>query len=92
MDYLDWVRDNWGAIYGIGALIAGLLTAIVSFFGIWWFVAVKYQLGGLVLGWLPGAIAGATLGTIIGLGWPLLVPLLIWLASIFLPALADERF
>ena len=90
VDYIGWVKENWGAIYGIGALISGLLTAIVAFFGVWLFAAVKYQLGGLVLGWLPGAIASIVLGAIVGLGWPILVPAILWLASILVPAMADE--
>jgi len=91
MDYLDWIKDNWGAIYGIGALISGLLAAIIVFFGLWWFAAAKYALGGLVLGWLPGAIAAVIVGAIMGFGWPILVPMTVWLARIFVPAVFEDR-
>lgn len=75
MDLVSWLQENWGAAYGIGALICAALVWLAVFVGIWWFASAKYALGGLVLGWLPAGIA-ATLAAIVGgLGWPIILPL-----------------
>ncbi len=91
MESIDWIRDNWGTIYGGGVIVVGLLTVIIVFFGVWWFAADKYALGGLVLGWVPGAVAAATIGAIMGIGWPVLAPLAIWLARALGPGLIEKR-
>lgn len=77
MEWLGWLRDNWGAIYGIGALVVGALAWLGAFIGIWWFAAYRYALGGLVLGWLPGVIAACLAALVFGLGWPLFAGLAI---------------
>lgn len=69
----DWLGANWGWIYGGGAVIVGALSALATFIGIWWYASAEYALGGLVLGWIPGAVAGGLAGLILGFGWPLIL-------------------
>lgn len=91
MESFDWIRNNWGTIYGAGVMVCGGLTVIIVFFGLWWFAADKYALGGLVLGWLPGAVAAATVGAIMAIGWPLLAPVAIWAARSLVPPFLEMR-
>ncbi|MBB4799691.1 hypothetical protein HNP32_003451 [Brevundimonas bullata] len=77
----DWFLTNWQTIYGIGALIAWALFALICFFGVWWFAAERYQFPGLALGWLPGAIAALTAAVVAAALWPLVVVGGIWIAA-----------
>lgn len=89
---MSWLTDNWADIYLGGALLCGALSALAVFGGIWWYAAAKYELGGLVLGWLPGGIAAFVVGWVIGLGWPLFAPLAFWLASpVYHAVVTDNR-
>lgn len=77
---MGWLSENWGNIYVGGALLVWALSGIVAFFGIWLYAAERYQLAGMVLGWIPGGIAAATAALLLGLLWPLaLVALVLWL-------------
>lgn len=69
---MDWLLNNWQTIYGVGAFLAWAAGALACFFGIWWFAAVRYQFPGLVLGWLPGAVAALTAAVIVAAIWPLI--------------------
>lgn len=86
MDWVEWLQQNWMLIYIVGVLAVGLLSALVLFFGTWWFAAARYELGGLVLGWVPGAVAAGVGGLVLGFAWPLSVPLICWVTSAFLEA------
>lgn len=64
---------DWGMIYGVGCLVAYAVLALMCFFGIWGFASARYGLPGLVLGWVPGLVAAATLAVIGAFLWPLIV-------------------
>lgn len=83
MNWWNWLQEHWGAIYGIGALLVGVLSWLGAFVGIWWFAAYKYALGGLVLGWLPGMIAACLAALVLGLGWPLFAAIAILVGSAY---------
>lgn len=70
---MTWLAENWGLIYGIGALATYAICALALFFGIWWFSAAKYELAGIVLGWIPGAVAAMTLAVVVALLWPVVL-------------------
>lgn len=83
----DWVRANWGNIYMIGALVAGGLSGLAAFVVIWWFAGSKYELGGLVLGWIPGAVAGAVAALVLGFGWPIAIGVMVLFGDSLMRAL-----
>lgn len=80
----EWLTDNWFNIYMVGALIVAGLTWLAAFFGLWWFAGAKYGLWGMMLGWLPGGVAGTVGAVVIGALWPLAVPAFLWLAGTML--------
>jgi len=72
----DWLDRNGETIYGVGAIITG----VIVFFGIWIYSFASWGfLIGLMIGWLP-AIIGAFIA---GVLWPLILlvglPLLVLL-------------
>jgi|GEM_PF-1164746 len=72
------------AVYLIGAPIAGGVLGLVAFAALWWWAARQYALPGLVVGWLPGLVAGAIVFVVGGILWPFVVPVILWLGNEFL--------
>lgn len=54
---------------GDEALIAGSLSAIVTFLACWVVCAVNYGFWGFAFGWLPGLVLAAVVGFIMALFW-----------------------
>lgn len=79
---MDWLLNNGQMIYGVGAPIAWILGALISFFGIWWFWAVKYQFPRLVPGWLPGVVAALTAAVVVAAIWSLVAVVGLLLAAL----------
>lgn len=86
---MGWLQDNWQWIYVMGGLGLGALFAVATFFGVWWFASARYQLGGLVLGWIPGGIAGVVGGTILGFTWPVALVLAVLFGGPIVNAIGD---
>lgn len=77
---VEWVSENWGAIYGIGALVVGAIVWVGTFFGLWAFAANQYHFNGLILGWIPSAVAASVAAPILAGLWPLAALVAVWLA------------
>lgn len=85
----DWLQQNWGIIYLGGGVILGGLTALAVFVGIWWGAAHKYAFGGLVAGWIPGAVGACVASVVMAFGWPLILPVMLYFGPSFLRAMDD---
>lgn len=86
---MGWLMDNWQPVWGIGAVISAPLVALIIFVCIWWFAATRYQLGGLVLGWIPAGIAACVGGLVLGGLWPITLILALIYGAPIVAAIGD---
>ena len=72
--FLDWLKEiSWLDAYVMVGLVVAAVVGICAFFGGWYFIQSRYGFGGVLFGWIPGAVLAITAGPILGAVWPLTV-------------------
>ena len=65
---------DWSALEGpyvITGAVLGALSAVVSFFGVWFIGSKQFGVWAYILGWIPGLVLAIALFLLMLFAWPL---------------------